>query len=595
MPSRRAAQNQPTLVPIAGHRDRKPFTLDREVITIGRARGADLCLEANEISTLHCVIYRTAEGYRIRDCNSRCGTRINGQSVKTGLLRDADVVNLGPFSFEFHVSSALFPADGAKLEPGKVEHWQASRRRLAELALKLRKRLLNQSPREDEWDQKGHLLKEKIRCYDQRLSELEGAEEELSQERRQLAEETEKHKQYVQSVEKQLAERMAQADKDIHEGWQEFQKRCQAEEDARGMGQAAPTASSDAPANGTAARPDPAAEAQQRLRETAEAQQRLRELEEQYTRRHEQLQRVQREFNTMKEQWVKDQTQVTASLDEQHASLAQKKTELMRMMGELKKMQEDLKNHARPDVRALQNELARLQLDNAELRRRPSTEDTQALLDENEQLRTMIRQLEEKAVPNLSADVAAQFDDLRAEVDLLREELGSKDKALNELSSGAGEDAALRAENDLLKKMIDEQTRAAEEQAAKRPQSESDLETYETELNEFRRQLESDRSKLNKEVETLRERNKELDEAIREMEMEMSKERAELARERMRLERVREEVKADSERLQREMQVRDSMAGVQKLREEMSGKEKPLNDRLRSMRNKLTDGQPSGS
>jgi hypothetical protein len=96
----------------------------------------------------------------------------------------------------------------------------------------------------------------------------------------------------------------------------------------------------------------------------------------------------------------------------------------------------------------------------------------------------------------------------------------------------------------------------------------------------------------------LRERNKELDEAIREMEMEMSKERAELARERMRLERVREEVKSDSERLQRELQVRDTLGPVQKLRDELTGKqpakgEKPA-DRLRG-RNPVADGQPSGS
>ena len=75
---RNAMLNQPVLIPIAGNYDRKPRSLDREVTTVGRARGSDLCLEANEISTLHCILYRTAEGYRIRDCNSRCGTRING-------------------------------------------------------------------------------------------------------------------------------------------------------------------------------------------------------------------------------------------------------------------------------------------------------------------------------------------------------------------------------------------------------------------------------------------------------------------------------------------------------------------------------------
>ena len=64
-----------------------------------------------------------------------------------------------------------------------------------------------------------------------------------------------------------------------------------------------------------------------------------------------------------------------------------------------------------------------------------------------------------------------------------------------------------------------------------------------------------------------------------------------------RLERVRDELKGDMERLQREMAVRDSMAPLQKLREEIVGKQAPangkgdkvLNDRLKSFRNQLTD------
>jgi pSer/pThr/pTyr-binding forkhead associated (FHA) protein len=551
--------NQPSLIPIAGNYDRKPRSLDRDVTTIGRARGSDLCLEANEISTLHCILYRTAEGYRIRDCNSRCGTRINGESVKIGLLHDGDIVNLGPFSFEFRMPVALFPNDGARLDPVKVDHWKESRRRLGQLALKLRKRLRGASPREQEWAQKGNLLKEKIRCYDQRLGELEAAEEELTQERQQLAKETESHRQRVQAIEKQLADRLAQADQEVRQRWQEFQQRCQAEE-------AAPKAATE--------RNEPAG-----LSETH-----LRDLEEQYNRRHDQLQREQEEFTTMKEQWVKDQNKSSATLDEQQAALAQKKAELVRMMGDLKKMQEDLRKQAKPDIRALHDEVERLQRANAELRAHAEAASA-------------------SETPVNGSEGAHQLDDLRAEVELLREELDHKDKVLTELAQHGGDAKGLRSENELLKKLLEEKNRAMEEAANKpSPKSENDLERYETELNEFRRQLETDRNKLNKEVEMLRDRNKELDEAIREMEMEMSKERAELGRERMKLERVREEVKADSERLQRELAVRDSMAPVQKLRDELAQKQapaskpdKPLNDRLRGLRNQLTDSHPSGS
>src|SRR5438309_1078705 len=83
--------------------------------------------------------------------------------------------------------------------------------------------LAGQSPRETEWAQKAHLLKEKIRCYDQRFGDLEEAEKELAEERDQLAKERETHQQRVQKVETELAARLAQADAEIHQRWQEFQ------------------------------------------------------------------------------------------------------------------------------------------------------------------------------------------------------------------------------------------------------------------------------------------------------------------------------------------------------------------------------------
>ena len=144
-----------------------------------------------------------------------------------------------------------------------------------------------------------------------------------------------------------------------------------------------------------------------------------------------------------------------------------------------------------------------------------------------------------------------------------------------------------------------QQLEQVKEQAPSVPAARSenmDLERYEAELNQFRQQLESDRAKLSKEFEQLRLRNAELDEATREMEMAMSKERAELGRERIRLDRLREEVRNDVERAQRDGGMRESLAPVNKLREEITqkkgaGKEEGnrLGDRLRSFRNRLSD------
>src|SRR5687768_1208203 len=90
----------PTLSPLFGGPDKKPRFLDKDVVTVGRARGCDITLDANEVSAIHCIFYRAATGYRIRDCGSRTGTRLNGDAVKNSLMADGDVLQIGPFSFE---------------------------------------------------------------------------------------------------------------------------------------------------------------------------------------------------------------------------------------------------------------------------------------------------------------------------------------------------------------------------------------------------------------------------------------------------------------------------------------------------------------
>jgi pSer/pThr/pTyr-binding forkhead associated (FHA) protein len=571
--------NTPALMLVAGNFDRKPRSLDRDVTTIGRARGSDLCLEANEISTLHCVIYRTPEGYRIRDCNSRCGTRINGEAIKSARLHHGDLINIGLFTFEFHLPAPLFANDG-KVDPVQVEHLKRSRRKLAQLALKKRKRLSHgaASAKEQEWANKGNVLKEKIRCYDQRLRELEDAEKELTDERHQLESEAEKQRQRIQSAENQLTERLAQADEDIRQRWQQFQQRCQNEEfkaNRRGTDIREPSQIQD--------------------QEIEQLRRHLRDIEEQLARQQEQLLCEQSEFTTMKEQWVKAQSKSSEAIQDQQSALASQesavraqKAELTRMMGELKRMQEDLRKQAKSDVRALHEELERTRAENVDLR-------------------TALEEIDRAGPSAGNADVVRQIDELKGHVKDLRKELDAKEAVLQGLRQSPGADGEeidkLRAENDLLKKLLEENDRLVMEltnEKAQPPKTANDLERYETELNEFRRQLEVDRTKLNTELESLRERNQELDAAVREMEMELSKERAELGRERMRLERVREEVKTDMEKLQREASVRDSMASVHKLREELTGKQgaskgDKINDRLYAVRNQMNEAPSAGS
>ncbi len=201
-------------------------------------------------------------------------------------------------------------------------------------------------------------------------------------------------------------------------------------------------------------------------------------------------------------------------------SLREQRTELVRMMAELRSMHEAIRGQ-KPD-------------------------DLERLRRENEQLRQLQVQHEEDSHAT-AADIPepAVFQELQ--------ELRSQNQQLRRL---------LEEKDSLLQGLRHEESAPGGELV--------DLESFEAELNQFRQQLEADRKKLNAERDQVRMRNEELDEATREMEMEFSRERAELARERTRLERLREEVRIEMDRIQRDSAMRESLTGVQRLRERLA-------------------------
>jgi transcriptional regulator of acetoin/glycerol metabolism len=79
-----------------------------ECVTIGRGRSRSaertaqdrvrtlrLALADERISSLHARIERTADGWRLTDCGSKNGTRINRRPSTTAVLADGDVVEVG--------------------------------------------------------------------------------------------------------------------------------------------------------------------------------------------------------------------------------------------------------------------------------------------------------------------------------------------------------------------------------------------------------------------------------------------------------------------------------------------------------------------
>ncbi|MGH9677597.1 MAG: FHA domain-containing protein, partial [Candidatus Acidiferrum sp.] len=92
--------NRPALIVTYGNTTRKYRPLDRDVIVLGRAPGCDLGLASPEVAPVHCVLVHGADGWKIRDCSGRAGTRVNGTAIVEGLLKHGDTLQVGTFSFE---------------------------------------------------------------------------------------------------------------------------------------------------------------------------------------------------------------------------------------------------------------------------------------------------------------------------------------------------------------------------------------------------------------------------------------------------------------------------------------------------------------
>lgn len=179
--------SKPALIVLYGATKRKCRPLVSEVTVLGRNPGCDVGLVSPEVAPVHCVIVRLASGWRIRDCSGRA-TRVNGKAIQDEPLNNGDVIQIGTFSFEAHLPPGSASANGLRgpiaasvaLSPlpapdpspapaqaasppdseptADVERLQASRRRLAELALGLRRRVQESQQRERELEQREHDL-----------------------------------------------------------------------------------------------------------------------------------------------------------------------------------------------------------------------------------------------------------------------------------------------------------------------------------------------------------------------------------------------------------------------------------------------------
>ena len=76
---------------------------------IGRSEHNDVCLPSPYLSRHHAVIVARPEGFDLVDLNSVNGVLLNGQRVERALLRNEDVLAIGPFRLKVQIPEWLAP------------------------------------------------------------------------------------------------------------------------------------------------------------------------------------------------------------------------------------------------------------------------------------------------------------------------------------------------------------------------------------------------------------------------------------------------------------------------------------------------------
>jgi hypothetical protein len=75
--------------------------LERDSIVVGRASTADVQLDSDEVSRMHCRLLRIDDEYVIEDQGSRNGIYVNGLKVHSAVLRDGDELQLGDVILQY--------------------------------------------------------------------------------------------------------------------------------------------------------------------------------------------------------------------------------------------------------------------------------------------------------------------------------------------------------------------------------------------------------------------------------------------------------------------------------------------------------------
>src|SRR6516162_4378912 len=112
---------KPVLIIHEGERAGQRWTIQNDVLTIGRGTECDLVLPERQVSRQHLKIKLIDDQYIIEDLDSKNGTWVNGQQLKGERpLRDGDEIQIAlAVKLAFIESEATAPLSVNDMPPGE--------------------------------------------------------------------------------------------------------------------------------------------------------------------------------------------------------------------------------------------------------------------------------------------------------------------------------------------------------------------------------------------------------------------------------------------------------------------------------------------
>ncbi|MCB1229764.1 MAG: FHA domain-containing protein [Verrucomicrobiae bacterium] len=96
------------------------YQLDLDLIRIGRSESNDIVISVPQVSSLHLELKREGESYRLKDCQSTNGTKVNGKRVEDTILENGDELLIG------NEVAALFSISQSQVAATPVEEEAAT-------------------------------------------------------------------------------------------------------------------------------------------------------------------------------------------------------------------------------------------------------------------------------------------------------------------------------------------------------------------------------------------------------------------------------------------------------------------------------------